>query len=163
MSAKADYHRITATDADWSQAAESERTTPKAPDDKRLRGEHTSPGQMQRYLVGGIVLDRWADEHAVELDDTVAKATDWGDLLIPQDQLDKRPHSRFAHLHAPAKKIGHSTIWLFIGWVWAREVIELGVPMDLPKKPRRVRIADLHTPDELAAELRALDRPRVSP
>jgi hypothetical protein len=162
MTTEADYHEITVADADWRRVRAEVKAHPWAPDDPRLRHGHSSRGQQERWLMGRLVLERWADANGVELDDLcIAKETDRdgpGNLQVPEKQLDENPGHRFCHLLAPKKQVGRDTVWLFAGWAWTEEVKQCGVSTTLPKKPRRVTTRRIsHTPDDLIAELKGDD------
>jgi hypothetical protein len=157
------YHAVVVRNGDWEQVKREARRHRWAPDRRRLRPAHSSAGQKERWLLGGLVLDRWAEEHGVSPlpENIVAKETDLhgaGNLLVPEDDLEELlatdPSARIVLLLAPPKQVGHDTTWFVARWIRASEVEAAGTHRpDLDKRPWLVRQSAMHKPDDLIAEL----------
>lgn len=157
MSRRSDFHEIPVYDADWETAKRLVDEAPNTfgPDDPKLRPGHSSRGKKEAREVAKIALERWATEHGVTLDGRCkARAYDYGNTpLVPVDDVQHGPDVRHCHLERAAKRVGHTTTWIFTGWRPARDAPQLTkLRKDLHAYP--VPVSKLHTPAELVADLR---------
>lgn len=152
MSTEADYHEIVVTDAMWAQAETIARSRKWAPDKKVLRPRHSSRGTKEEVVVGELALEKWATEHGVKLDETIARTTDYGDLKIKPGH---KPDHRHCCLIRAAKNPGQDTVWKFTGWCWGHEAPDLADPDEsLPYPAHPIEPGLQKTPDELVEDLR---------